>query len=338
VFCPNPANQRVAVFGIRAVTSLDTIPVSIGIPTFNRVDTLERALTSALNQTHTTLDVVVSDNASRDGTEALCHAIAARDPRVRYIRRRTNIGPTANFNVLFKALTAPYAMVLADDDWLDPEYVERCLHALRQQPGCVAVSGRGRYWRGDTPLARQGLDLQLGQRDGRERVHAYCRVIGGGRGEDSTFFGVISADALQRATPMPNALGGDMLVTARLAFQGTVQTLADVCINRSVGGSSVSMRSIVETLELARLQAWVPSLTIAQQLLADLGWREPIYAELPRISRLSWGLRCACSAISWPSLVWHLSAPPALALGRRPRGRLLWRALAWSARVYRAKT
>jgi glycosyltransferase involved in cell wall biosynthesis len=44
--------------------------VSIGIPTYNRVESLDRALRSALAQDHPELEVVVSDDASTDGTEA----------------------------------------------------------------------------------------------------------------------------------------------------------------------------------------------------------------------------------------------------------------------------
>jgi glycosyltransferase involved in cell wall biosynthesis len=304
--------------------AVDTPLVSVGIPTFNRARSLERALRSVLAQTHSDLEVVVSDNASDDQTQALCGSIADQDPRVRYIRQATNVGPTANFNVLFGELRSPYALVLADDDWLEREYVARCLSVLRAHPGCAAVSGRGRYWRGGSPLGRLGLDMQLEQGEGIRRVHAYCRVVGEGRGENSTFFGVMPTDVLRRATPMPNALGNDILVTARVAFQGYVRTLDDVHINRSVGGTSVSMGSIVQTLALAPYQARVPNLVIAAEVLFDVGWRDDGYAAMSRTSRLAWALRCALAAIDWKSVAWHLTAPAAASLEQRPRGRWAW--------------
>lgn len=299
----------------------DTPPVSVGIPTFDRAATLERAVRSLLAQTHTNLDIIISDNASSDDTETLCRTLAMQDARVRYIRQDQQIGPTANFNAVFEAMRSPFAMVLADDDWVEPDYVERCLFALQQQPDCVAVSGRGRYWRGETMLTRQGLDLQLPQREGTERARAFWRVVGDGEGESSTFFGVMRAEVLRRATPMPNVLGGDMLVTARVVFQGCVCTLDDVYLNRSLGGSSVSTASIVATLGLPSRQGSFPSFVIAGHALRDFGWGSPVYATLSPATRLGWSIRCALAALDWQSIGWHATVPIAASLGRRPRGR-----------------
>lgn len=304
----------------------DTSPVSIGIPTFNRAETLERALRSLMAQSHSNLDIIVSDDASNDNTESLCRMLAAQDERVRYIRYAEHIGPTANFNAVFEAFRSPYVMVLADDDWIEPEYVERCLSVLRQQPDCVAVSGRGRYWQGETRLTRQGLDLQLLQHEGAKRAHAYWRVVGDGEGENSTFFGIMPAEVMRRATPMPNALGNDMLVTARIAFQGSVRTLDDVHLNRALGGTSVSTASIVTTLGLPPRQASLPSFVIAGHALRDMAWHSPVYAGLSPAQRLVWGIRCALAAIDWQSVGWHATVPVAASLGRRPRGRWIWSA------------
>jgi glycosyltransferase involved in cell wall biosynthesis len=311
--------------------------VSVGIPTFNRAITLERALGSLLAQTHSNLEIIVSDNASSDDTEALCRMLAAQDARVRYMRQAQNIGQTANFNAVFAELRSPYVMVLADDDWVAPDYVERCLSALQQQPDCVAVSGRGRYWQGETMLTRRGLDFQLPQRESMKRVHAYFRVVGSGEGENSTFFGVMPAEVLRRATPMPNALGNDMLVTARVVFQGPVRTLDDVHLNRSVGGISVSTASIVATLDLPSRQASFPSFVIAGHVLRDVGWRNPVYATLSPAARLGWGLRCALAAIDWQSVGWHATAPLAARLGRRPWGRWIWSAYEGLVRTLKAR-
>lgn len=303
------------------MADLTASKVSVGIPTFNRAATLERAVRSLLAQTHSNLDIVVSDDGSTDDTESVCRRLATRDARVRYIRQPQNIGETANFNAVFAELRSPYVMVLADDDWVEEKYVERCLSVLRQQPDCVAVSGRGRYWQGDTMLPRQGLDFQLLQREGRKRVRAYYRVVGSGEGENSTFFGVMHADVLRRATPSPNVLGNDMLVTGRVVFQGCVRTLDDVHLNRSLGGTSVSTASIVETYGLPSRQASFPSFVIAWNVLRDVGWQHPAYAVLSPVARLALGLHCALAAIDWQSVGWHATAPIAAALGRRPGGR-----------------
>jgi glycosyltransferase involved in cell wall biosynthesis len=304
--------------------AITAMTVGIGIPTFNRATTLERAMRSVLAQTHSNLELIVSDDASNDDTETLCRRIEAEDSRVRYMRQVPNIGQLPNFNILYDAFRSPYVMVLADDDWLEPDYLRRCLLALQEDPGCVAVSGRGRYWRKDTLLSRQGMSLQLSQRNGAERVRALVRSIGEGKAETSTFFGVMPTEVLRRARPMPNVLAGDIMLVARIAFQGTVRTLDDVHLNRSVGGTSVSMASSVAALGLPPSHARWPDLVIARDVLRDIGWQHSVYATLRPASRLSWGLRSALSVINWRSVAWHATAPIAAAFAQHSRGRWVW--------------
>src|SRR5690606_4365233 len=60
--------------------------VTICIPTFNRADTfLPKALAAACNQTYRNLEILVSDNASSDGTPELVRSMI--DPRISYHRQ-----------------------------------------------------------------------------------------------------------------------------------------------------------------------------------------------------------------------------------------------------------
>ncbi|HET6765079.1 MAG TPA: glycosyltransferase, partial [Longimicrobiaceae bacterium] len=61
--------------------------VSIGLPVYQAEDTVGRALDSLRAQTFRDLEIVVSDNASTDGTARLCRERAASDPRIRYVRQ-----------------------------------------------------------------------------------------------------------------------------------------------------------------------------------------------------------------------------------------------------------
>ena len=108
--------------------------VSVGIPTRNRAALLERAVRSVLAQQGVELEIIVSDNASTDGTAVLCEELAAADPRVRIVRQAADIGAEANFRAVLEAARGPLFMWLADDDWIDPEYVAACAAVLNRQP------------------------------------------------------------------------------------------------------------------------------------------------------------------------------------------------------------
>jgi len=295
--------------------------VGVGIPTHNRAVKLGRAVESVLAQTHGNVELVISDNASSDDTESLCRSVCERDRRVRYLRSPVNRGPTANFNILFRELRGDYVMVLSDDDWLDERYLADCLGELRADPELALVCGRARYLR-DGAVVKQGVDIQLQDDSPARRVLSYLRDVD----ENGVFYGLMARAVLLRAAPLRNVLGNDWLLAAAIAAQGKVRTIDTAALNRDLGGTSADFSRLVATLGLPRWQARIPHLMIAFEVLADIGWRAPVYRELRAGDRARLALAGAWSVISWRSLAWHATMPAFAALGRRPHGRWLWRA------------
>jgi glycosyltransferase involved in cell wall biosynthesis len=102
--------------------------VTIAIPTYNRAATfLKPCLESALNQTYDNIEVIVADNGSTDPTEAVVKSYG--DSRIRYYRQPINIVPNENFNFCLRQARGAYFILLLDDEQLDADFVETCLHA-----------------------------------------------------------------------------------------------------------------------------------------------------------------------------------------------------------------
>jgi len=289
--------------------------VSIGLPTYNRGPQLDLAVASALAQTHREIELVISDNASTDDTPERCAAWAQRDPRVRVIRHAENRGPTENFNGLFATLEGPFVLMLADDDRLDADYVATCLAELQRDPGLSVAAGTARYVRGREPV-RGGKVTDLQQATAGERVLAYFASA------DEPFYGVVRREALRAAAPMPNVLANDWLHVGRLAATGRVSMLESTHVTRELGGTSATIEGILAAFGAGTLGARVPHLVMAWAVLADVGWRAPAHARIGSpVQRALLAPRCALGVIDWRSLAWHLTAPAALGLARRPRGR-----------------
>jgi glycosyltransferase involved in cell wall biosynthesis len=71
--------------------------VTIGIPTYNRArGYLREALESALAQSYSNLEIVVSDNGSTDNTQSVVRSYA--NPRIRFFRQQPPVTPNDNFN------------------------------------------------------------------------------------------------------------------------------------------------------------------------------------------------------------------------------------------------
>lgn len=107
----------------------DSSPLfTIGIPTFNRVEFLRTSLAAALAQQCDSLEIVVSDNGSEDGTEAFCRGIS--DPRLRYFRSDVNRGACWNFGRCLELARGRYFSWLQDDDLIFPDFANRAARTL----------------------------------------------------------------------------------------------------------------------------------------------------------------------------------------------------------------
>lgn len=120
-----------------------TMPrVSIGIPVYNGERFLEETLQSLLRQTYIDFEVLISDNASTDGTLAICEQYAAMDPRVRYFRNPINLGADGNFRRLVDLAQAPYFKLANADDLCIHDLIQSCVDILECDPEVVLSFGK----------------------------------------------------------------------------------------------------------------------------------------------------------------------------------------------------
>lgn len=102
--------------------------VSVIIPTYNRIRTLPVSINSVLNQTYRNLEVIVMDDGSEDGTEEYVKSIA--DKRVRYVKSKYNMGPSAARNRGAELARGEYiAFQDSDDEWL-PDKLEKQMERM----------------------------------------------------------------------------------------------------------------------------------------------------------------------------------------------------------------
>lgn len=107
--------------------------VTVVIPAFDAEAYIARAVRSALDQTFRSTEVVVVDDASRDGTVAEVQRMAALDPRVRLIQATRNRGPAGARNLGFQSARGDWIALLDADDSYDPTRLERLLAVARRE-------------------------------------------------------------------------------------------------------------------------------------------------------------------------------------------------------------
>src|SRR5215831_10427997 len=100
--------------------------VDVIIAAWNRSDTIERAVLSALAEPEVR-HVIVGDDGSSDDTAARAGQCGAKDGRVIVERLPLNLGPAAARNVALKISTAPWVAVLDGDDFFLPGRIRKLL-------------------------------------------------------------------------------------------------------------------------------------------------------------------------------------------------------------------
>jgi glycosyltransferase involved in cell wall biosynthesis len=209
--------------------------VSVGLPVYNGAEFLAEAIESVLKQTFRDLELIISDNASTDATREICLRYAAEDERIAYHRQDHNIGAGPNHNFCARRASGEFFRWASHDDLMEPEYLAKCVAALRANPDAVLCHTRTRIIgdRGEATAEHlAGLDSDRPS----DRFAAvilrphWCVEI----------FGVIRTRALLETNLMSGYFGGDKTLLAELALLGRMLHVPEpLFVNRDHPGRSL---------------------------------------------------------------------------------------------------
>lgn len=106
---------------------------------------LPQALDSLLAQTYQDFELLILDNQSTDKTPEVCKSYAAKDKRIRYILDNKKRSPEAGVEHLASFMQGQYCMTACDDDMWHPEYIEKTVRFLEQNPDIDLAYSNGSY-------------------------------------------------------------------------------------------------------------------------------------------------------------------------------------------------
>jgi glycosyltransferase involved in cell wall biosynthesis len=218
--------------------------VSIGIPVFNGENYLAETLDGILAQDFADFEVVITDNASTDGTEEICRKYAETDARVRYHRQQANYGAAPNYNDAFHRSRAKYFKWSAHDDLLAPTFLSRCVQELEANQAVVVA------FTGSTVIDAEGNQLGtsdprtgLTDRDVATRVRTAIFPFIKGGASDAAIFGVMRSSAVDKTSLHGSYTGSDRTLLLELALQGPFATVPEpLFYNRDHPDRSIRIR------------------------------------------------------------------------------------------------
>jgi glycosyltransferase involved in cell wall biosynthesis len=114
--------------------------VSVVVCTYNGSLFIEEQLVSILNQTYTSLEVIIVDDASTDATYELLKPFTA-DKRVQLFRNDKNVGYNLNFSWACEKATGDYIAIADQDDIWELNKIETLVKAVEAEPTTVLAHG-----------------------------------------------------------------------------------------------------------------------------------------------------------------------------------------------------
>jgi glycosyltransferase involved in cell wall biosynthesis len=192
--------------------------LTIGLPVYNGQNYVRQAIESILAQTYQDFELIISDNASTDRTGDICREYL-KDPRVHYYRSKTNNGIPWNWNRVFELSTGVYFKWAAHDDTMAPEFVERCIRQLENDPTIVLCHSKDAIIDENSKVVGA---YQLGDIKDSEKPHERFREMLSKQGLPWLVFGVFRRDALCKTPLFGRYIGADWNLLAEISLIGRI--------------------------------------------------------------------------------------------------------------------
>ncbi|WP_134699052.1 glycosyltransferase family A protein [Ammoniphilus sp. YIM 78166] len=111
---------------------------TVVIPTFNRRNTISKAIESVLDQSYKNWELLIIDDASTDDTLKVIESFLT-EKRIRYVRLQENVGISKVMNKALELVSTPYFVQLDSDDWFESKALSEFHKAIQKAPKETAL-------------------------------------------------------------------------------------------------------------------------------------------------------------------------------------------------------
>lgn len=113
--------------------------VSVIIVTYNKKELVRKSLSSLANSSYKNLEIIVVDNASTDGTDAL---IRTEFPNVKYLYQEKNLYFAEGNNKGYENATGKYIFLLNNDAYVEVDAIEKMVDLMEINPNAFIVQNK----------------------------------------------------------------------------------------------------------------------------------------------------------------------------------------------------
>lgn len=285
-------------------------PLTIFIPTYNRIWGLRDSISSIQSQNFSNWRILVVDDASAEPVEEFVKSL--QDPRIFFYRQKKNVGVAENWKWGIKRVNTKYFSILMDDDWYGPEFIKNRLDVFEKYKHLSMVYGP--YTRIDinNNILTDILPKKNGVLNDVELVSAMIsrdsfigttvfrteyvqKII-----DQSSNFGLIIDYAINVLVPLINKKGGYCLDSLDFFYRDHSETLSNTRKSHILKECLAMLESIKkenkEIKSLINLELY--------QMLKNESWNAT-----KRFEQISWALKAVRLKPFWLDSYWNLLKP-----------------------------
>jgi GT2 family glycosyltransferase len=145
--------------------------VAVSIVAFNGKEFLPRCLDAVLSQTYRPIEIHLFDNASTDGTVEF---VSRAFPTVDVISSEVNLGFAGGHNAIIRKTRSSFVLVLNQDAYLSPTFVEELIAAMEAHPEVGIAGGKLYSLRSSQNNSNNGKTIDMTWLDIEKKRRQVC--------------------------------------------------------------------------------------------------------------------------------------------------------------------
>lgn len=117
----------------------EKVAISVVVLNYNGARWIERCISSVLEQSLRSIELIVADNSSTDGSDILAQQLLAGVRNARFISHGKNLGYCEGNNRAVAQSRGEYVLLLNNDAWLEKDCLEKLLAEVRRTGAAAAT-------------------------------------------------------------------------------------------------------------------------------------------------------------------------------------------------------
>ncbi len=217
--------------------SLKTYPlISVIIPTYNRLGMLKKAVQSVINQKYPTIEIIVINDCSSDGTFEYLESLKQQISNLVIIHNTSNLNAGKNRQLGYLQSSGKYIVFLDDDDfYTDVNFFRKVAFSFEENDDLSFVAANSLIQKQNELFISE--NRVFGRISNVEYLNKFQSEI---QKPNSTFSAVFDKHKLESAEFSSMTMMNDVAIYLRALLTGDAYLIRDVCGVYLIHGQNIS--------------------------------------------------------------------------------------------------